>query len=171
MADADLILEVIDAASPDAAAKMAVVEQLLDQLGASTQPRYFVFNKMDMIPGEPAEADLDTVDHDPSGLIREQAMAIAASQGRQVFPVSALTGAGLDALRQALADFASAHMLSVELLLPYSQAALLDLVRQNGRIDSVTYLPEGIQASVHVRYSQYAQLRPYLMLAENSQER
>jgi len=171
VADADLILEVIDAASPDAAAKMAVVEQLLDQLGASTQPRYFVFNKMDMIPGEPAEADLDTVDHDPSGLIREQAMAIAASQGRQVFPVSALTGAGLDALRQALADFASAHMLSVELLLPYSQAALLDLVRQNGRIDSVTYLPEGIQASVHVRYSQYAQLRPYLMLAENSQER
>jgi 50S ribosomal subunit-associated GTPase HflX len=98
-------------------------------------------------------------------------MAIAASQGRQVFPVSALSGSGLDALRQALADFASAHMLAVDLLLPYSEAALLDLVRQNGRIDAITYLPEGIQASVHVRYSQYAQLQPYLTLAENSEER
>lgn len=171
VADADVILEVIDASAPDAATKMAVVEQLMTQLGAVAQPRFFVFNKMDLLQGQPDTADPDQVDREPTGLIPDLALAMAGSRGRQVFPISALTGQGLDALKQALADYAAANMLAVKLLLPYAEAGQIDYIRRFGRIDDIQYLPEGIQASIHIRYSHYNPLRPFVLLAEKPEER
>jgi GTPase len=171
VADADAILEVIDASAPDAATRMAVVEQLLDQLGAASQPRFFVFNKMDLLAAQPAAADPDQVDQEPTGLVPELALAMAGSKGRQSFLISAVTGQGLDTLKQALADFAAASMLSVVLLLPYAEAGLIDYIRRFGRLDEIAYLPEGIQTSIHIRYSHFHPLSPFVLLAEKPEER
>ena len=150
---------------------MAVVEQLMEQLGAAGQRRFFVFNKMDLLADQTALADPDAVDRDPTGLAPDLAMAVAAGRGRQVFPVSARTGLGLDALSQAIADYAASNMLAVRLLLPYAEARQIDYIRRFGRINEISYLPEGIQASVHIRYSHFYPLRAFVVLAEKIEER
>jgi len=46
--EADLILHVVDAASPDLAARVAVVDEILDELGATGESRLLVYNKCDL---------------------------------------------------------------------------------------------------------------------------
>ncbi|MBX3637810.1 MAG: GTPase HflX [Rubrivivax sp.] len=91
-ADADLLLHVVDAASPQLAEQMAEVERVLDEIGAAGVPQLLVYNKCDLL--EDSRQPRDAVDwiEVASGLRR-----------RRVF-VSARTGAGLDRLREAIAE-------------------------------------------------------------------
>ncbi len=83
-ANADLLLHVVDASSPEREAQIAVVDRVLDEIGAGQVPRIVVWNKIDATAGEPA------VERDACGNIHRVLL-------------SARTGAGLDALRDALA--------------------------------------------------------------------
>jgi GTP-binding protein HflX len=91
---ADLLLHVVDAASPARQAQMAAVERVLDEIGAGEVDRIVVYNKIDAIgahaegPNVPRRA---SVERDAHG-------RIAA-----VF-LSAATGDGLDVLRQAILE-------------------------------------------------------------------
>ena len=168
-ADADAILEVIDASDPDAASQMAVVESLLTQLDAAALPRFFVFNKMDLLPGEPVSTDPDQVDQEPAGLSAELTASLPVGQRQQAFFISSLTGDGLDSLIQAIADFSAASQLSTDLLLPYREAGLLDYIRTNGHLDKVDYLAEGILATIHIRYSHFKPLQPFVVPTQSDQ--
>jgi GTP-binding protein HflX len=86
-AEADLLLHVVDAASPARDDQMAEVDRVLDEIGAHDVPRIIVFNKVDAAGRPPA------VERDPCGSI------VAVS-------VSAKTGQGLDLLRDAIVEFA-----------------------------------------------------------------
>lgn len=90
-ADADLLLHVVDAASPALDEQMLEVERVLEEIGAADVPQLLVFNKCDRLEPsrQPREAE-DWVEG-PRGVRR-----------RRVF-VSALAGTGLDVLRRALA--------------------------------------------------------------------
>ena len=94
-ADADLLLHVVDAANPEHPEQMLEVLKVLQDIGAAQVPQILVFNKLDALPPERyplALQDLYTLD---------------GRECQRVF-VSAATGAGLPALRQALADAAGA---------------------------------------------------------------
>jgi GTP-binding protein HflX len=82
---ADLLLHVVDAASPVRMEQIEQVNLVLKEIGADHIPQILVWNKIDAAELEPA------VECDEYGKIR------------RVF-VSAKTGAGLDLLRQAIAD-------------------------------------------------------------------
>jgi len=49
LADADLVLHVIDAAAPDRERRMSAVRQVLDEVGAQTVPLVDVYNKCDLL--------------------------------------------------------------------------------------------------------------------------
>lgn len=85
VAEADLLLHVVDGASEDREAQRATVEAVLAEIGAQDVPRLEVFNKIDLLTEVPAELS------DECGSIRRVC-------------VSARTGEGLDALRSALAS-------------------------------------------------------------------
>ena len=51
--EAELLLHVVDASSPDAAEHTAHVMATLQEIGADTTPQILVLNKVDQIPGEP----------------------------------------------------------------------------------------------------------------------
>jgi GTP-binding protein HflX len=55
MADADLLVHVVDAADPDRDQQIRAVEEILDDLGLSEKPRVLVWNKADQL--EAADAD------------------------------------------------------------------------------------------------------------------
>jgi GTP-binding protein HflX len=84
---ADLLLHVVDAATPARDAQMAEVQRVLEEIGADGVPQLVVYNKIDAVGRAPA------FERDPYGRI------LAVS-------VSALTGAGLDYLRAAIAECA-----------------------------------------------------------------
>jgi GTP-binding protein HflX len=94
-AEADLLLHVVDASSPQLAEQMAEVERVLDEIGAAGVPQILVFNKLDRL--------------DATRRPRALADAIERQAGERVprIFVSATTGEGLDALRGAIAHAAS----------------------------------------------------------------
>jgi GTP-binding protein HflX len=52
VAEADLLLHVVDAAEPDPDAHIRAVETVLESIGALERPRLLVFNKIDALPDE-----------------------------------------------------------------------------------------------------------------------
>jgi len=62
-ADADLLLHVVDASDPERSSRMAVVEDVLQEVGAAGVPRIEVFNNIDLAGMPPR------VERDPHGRI------------------------------------------------------------------------------------------------------
>jgi GTP-binding protein HflX len=87
--EADLLLHVVDAASPARDAQIDEVDKVLKEIGAEHVPQLLVMNKVDRL--ERATG----VEHDPCGTLS------------RVF-LSAVTGAGLDGLRDVIAERARA---------------------------------------------------------------
>ncbi|HEX2332595.1 MAG TPA: GTPase HflX [Burkholderiales bacterium] len=87
---ADLLLHVVDAASPARDEQAAEANKVLAEIGADLAPQVVVWNKIDAAGFEPA------VERDQYGRIS------------RVF-VSARTGVGLELLRGAIAEFAKAR--------------------------------------------------------------
>jgi GTP-binding protein HflX len=87
---ADLLLHVVDASSPVRDEQAQAVDKVLAEIPAGEAPRLLVWNKIDAARLEP-------------GVERDQYGRIS-----RVF-VSARTGAGLELLRQAIAEFAKAR--------------------------------------------------------------
>lgn len=87
---ADLLLHVVDASSPVRMEQIEEVNAVLREIGADHIPQVLVWNKIDAAGVEPA-------------LERDEYDKI-----RRVF-ISAQTGAGVDLLRQAIAEYAQAR--------------------------------------------------------------
>ena len=96
--DADLLLHVVDAASPNFAEQIAEVQRVLREIGAADIPQVLVFNKLDALDAE----------HYPQQL--EDTFDLAGVQTSRVF-LSAKSGEGLQALRQQLARIVSGGVL------------------------------------------------------------
>ena len=112
---ADLLLHVIDAAQPDWREQAAVVDRLIQELGAAETPRLEVFNKCDKFVG-------DILPH-----------------GEDMVSISAKTGAGLPELLAAIEKRLDAGVRRVELRLPYDKGGLLDQLYREAKVEKVEY--------------------------------
>jgi GTP-binding protein HflX len=91
-ADADLLLHVVDAASPLAAEQIEEVERVLAEIGADRIPQVLVFNKLDLLPEVQRPREMrDAVERAPG--IRTPRVFVSARDGR-----------GLDLLRGVIAE-------------------------------------------------------------------
>ena len=97
-ADADLLLHVVDAASPLMAEQQAEVDRVLEEIGAADVPQVLVFNKCDLL-----EASLQP--RDPTDWVE-----VHAGVRRQRVFVSARDGSGLPALRDVIAHAAAGRL-------------------------------------------------------------
>ena len=91
---ADLLLHVVDSASAERDAQIATVNEVLAEIGAAAVPQVLVYNQIDRVSALEPE-----VVRDPCGKILN-------------IKVSAVSGAGLDGLREALAESARAASLA-----------------------------------------------------------
>jgi GTP-binding protein HflX len=103
----DLLLHVVDAAAPEErlVAGMRAVDEVLEEIGAGEKPRLVVLNKADLLDEEGRR----------EALIRHPDAIL----------VSALTGEGIDDLREAIEAAFEDTLRPVELLIPYSEGARL----------------------------------------------
>ncbi|MBI2323930.1 MAG: GTPase HflX [Chloroflexi bacterium] len=132
--DAHLLLQVVDVSHPNLHERMAVVGQTLRDLGLADRPSLIVMNKVDALRGPEGEA------------LRE---ALSGEFPAAAF-VSARTGEGLDALRDALAAAASRGWRLINVRLPYSAAGSIQRIRQHGNLRRADYGEGGIEIEAEV---------------------
>jgi len=114
VAEADLLLHVVDAGAPDAASQVDAVHRVLDEIGATTVPEVVVVNKVDVA--------------DPSS-VRE----LLAGQADNV-AVSAATGEGIDKLLDVVTARLRAMEPVIELLVPYERGDILAALHREGEV-------------------------------------
>jgi len=141
---ADLVLHVVDASEPEESLveMTRAVEDVLEEIHAADSPRVLVLNKADALDGE-RRAEL-------------------AYRHPDAVLVSAVTGEGLDDLRERIAAEFERTLTDVELLVPYSEGGTLsDLHHVAGDL-SRTDTAEGVLVSARLptvlaeRYDRYA---------------
>jgi GTP-binding protein HflX len=139
---AHLLLLVVDAADPRGPLQLATVRRVLDEIGATDQPRVVVLNKIDRL----AQAGAGTR-RDPA--LAEARLAEWRAREPGAIAVSALTGEGLD----RLAAFARTQMLGdlreVSVALPMSDGRGIDFLEKRTEVSDRAW--EGDRAVLRVR--------------------
>jgi GTP-binding protein HflX len=112
--EADLLLHVVDASSPDAEHQIEAVRSVLREIGAGDVPELLVLNKSDLA---------DEVD--VKGLLAAHPQAVV---------VSAVTGDGVSVLLDTLAARLRALAPIVELLVPYERGDVVAALHREGEV-------------------------------------
>ena len=111
--EADLLVHVVDAASPDADDQINAVHTVLDEIGAESVPELLVVNKIDAV-------DADRV-HE-------------LANGSSALAVSAHTGEGIDKLLEVIGERLRALVPVVELIVPYERGDVLAALHRQGEV-------------------------------------
>jgi len=124
--EADLIVHVRDISHPDSEQQRADVEAVLRDLGAfdegAGRPLIEALNKVDALPEELRRTLLNRA-------------ATGAERARQ-YPVSALTGEGIDQLLEAIAEFLSRAGEAREVSVPLADGATIAWLYRHGEVRS-----------------------------------
>ncbi|MGI8587125.1 MAG: GTPase HflX [Chloroflexia bacterium] len=136
IAEADLLVHVLDITHTNAAEQAHTVEEVLGELGLGEKPRIVALNKIDKLM--PLDGTQPAEGEDPATrLIAE--MGIPADY----VPVSAKEGIGLDLLLSRVEDDLNKGLLTVQIRIPYSQGELVAEFHRSGTVLSETYDESG----------------------------
>ncbi len=136
---ADLLLIVVDASDPEAAAQLVVTEELLQSLGAGGKPALYVFNKCDLGAAHPG-----------------------MSHGKEhVAYISAATGQGVAQMLQQIEDILHDGLRRVTFLIPNAKQGLLNRLYENATVEAVEYGVEGVTVTAVVDAKTYGPLRAF----------
>ncbi|MDX1662825.1 MAG: GTPase HflX [Candidatus Promineifilaceae bacterium] len=138
IADADIVLHIVDATHPHAAEQIEAVEDTLAELEVDHLPTVMALNKVDCL-ADPAIA-----------LNIEGASATAVS-------ISARTGYNLETLLLAIEAVMERYLREVRVFLPYNRGDLLSLFYERGQIEEESHEAKG--TSVYGRLPE--RLLPY----------
>ncbi|HSK54846.1 MAG TPA: GTPase HflX [Jiangellales bacterium] len=141
VADADLVLHVVDGSHADPEGQLTAVRGVLADIGAAEVPEVVVVNKIDA-------ADPLVV----SRLLRQEPHA---------FAVSARTGEGVDALLTAVEAELPRPPVEVDVVVPYDRGDLVSQVHDTGEVLHVDHGAGGTHVRARVSRGLAAALEPY----------
>ena len=139
-AQADVILCVCDASSPEAQEHLKVTRDLLNEIAGEARPVIPVMNKCDLVP---QLHDLPMI----GGAVR----------------ISATEGTGIDRLLQAIEDNLPIQLVDVELLFPFAHVGAAAPLRKEGVLREETYTEDGLHAFASLDPIQLAVMEPYII--------
>ncbi|HOT52534.1 MAG TPA: GTPase HflX [Anaerolineaceae bacterium] len=143
IAEADLLIHVVDVSHPNAAQQKKTVLETLIDIGAGDIPVLTVYNKVDLLSGEELEA-------------------ARANHENQALFISARNGTGLEALLDAVGRELLTAYTALDVLLPYDQGQLVSVFHEKGYVQSLEHTGKGILISGYVPKEIQAQFTPYL---------
>lgn len=148
IADADLLLHVVDSSHPRLNEQIDVVEDTLAELDATRIPKLLVMNKSDL-----ASPSL-SCDVSSLGYLGQYA-------------VSATQRTGFESLLCAIERVLQEDMVRLEMLIPYASGHLLSAIYEQGRIESEVSTEHGIQITARLPSRLAGQLRSALADIQN----
>ncbi len=128
--DADLLLHLVDASDPERDSRIANVNTVLQEIGADDLPQVLVYNKIDLV--------------EPSSLRN----ARIEGEGTPRVWVSARDHAGLDALKDAIAQALGHDRVQLTLHLPASAGRLRSRLHAQGTVVSEQAEDDGWQIDI-----------------------
>ena len=135
---ADVLLHVVDASDEQWRLQSQVVEELISQLGAEKTPRILIFNKADRLR--------------ENQLPRESGALFC----------SALKGLGLEQLVDRICQVLGENLHTVDFVLPYAQAQLLDYLYRAANVRRADYVETGIHVEAVVDEKVFGRLQEVL---------
>jgi len=140
---ADMLIHVVDASSEEAQEQIAVVDELLQSLGALNKPVILALNKMD--------------------IAGDHARVLAAGSGERVFEISALTGQGLDRLVDGIAEIMPADEVNVEVFAPYDAGWIIPYIHENGKVLAQEFTDSGVKVNALLKTSKIERIGDYII--------
>ncbi|MFK0293986.1 GTPase HflX [Streptomyces sp. NPDC090442] len=145
VADADLILHVVDGSHPVPEEQLAAVREVIRDVGATDVPEIVIVNKADA-------ADPLTLQR----LLRQEKRALV---------VSARTGKGIAELRDLLDAELPRPRVEIEVLVPYTQGALVSRAHAEGEVISEEHTADGTVLKARVHEELAAEFQPFVPAA------
>ena len=137
--EAQVLIHVIDVASPNFRSQAEVVEKTLEHIGVGPQPVVSALNKTDIAPV-----------HGPTPF-------------PNAVSISAETGAGLDELRARLAEIAQMLSVEVSVRIPYGSGDLVNLFHRQGAVRSQVHEPSGTRIDGTLPHSLLGRYQEYIV--------
>ncbi|MGD5408094.1 hypothetical protein QUS89_22645, partial [Xanthomonas citri pv. citri] len=141
VADADLIVHVVDGSHPDPEGQLAAVRVVLAEIGADKVPELVAINKADVA--------------DPHVVVR-----LRQREPHSVV-VSARTGEGIDEALAAIESELPKPAVEVDVLLPYDRGDLLSKVHEHGEVLSLEHTGVGTRLAARVNEVLAGELAAY----------
>lgn len=135
----DIILNVCDASSEEAAVHMKVTEDLLSELGCGDTPIINVLNKCDRLDG----------------------ISQAPNVSNGVY-ISAKNGTGIETLLNTIDSNLPVRIKRVKLLVPFAKAGLSNEIRRDATLISEEYTNDGVVIEAIIDQTMYNRLKVYI---------
>jgi GTP-binding protein HflX len=142
IAEADLLLHVVDISHPNAMNQAEAVHKTLNDIDAGQIPVITVLNKIDHLL-DPTAAH-ESVSHYP-----------------QAVTISALNGDGIDKLLEKLQNVLYEAYLPIQVRLPYQQGQLISLFHELGQVDRLIHERKGVMIQGRIPGRLMAQYTPW----------
>ncbi|HMH93497.1 MAG TPA: GTPase HflX, partial [Streptosporangiaceae bacterium] len=138
VADADVILHVVDGSDADPRAQLAAVREVLGEIGARQVPELVVINKADAA---------DPIDLEGLRLAEPKSVV-----------VSAVTGEGIDKLLAELDELLPRRQREITVTLPYERGDLVSRAHREGEVLEVRHGADGTELTARVPLGLAAEL-------------
>jgi len=150
VAEADLIVHVVDGSHPDPEGQLVAVREVLAEIDASGIPELVVINKADLA--------------DP--------MTIARLRQREPHSIvcSAKTGEGIAAVRAAIEADLPRPDVEVRVLLPYGRGDLVSKIHDRGEVTSTEHTADGTLVEARVSEALAGELEPYAVAVATTED-
>ena len=147
VAEADLLIHVLDCSHSHWEAQNQAVLEILRELGAGEKPLVTALNKIDLRPDQSERRRLQ----------RDLPEAVL---------ISALKKTGLEELLEKVEKRLSEHRKTVELLIPQSDGAMLASIRRKGKIIREKYEPSGVHLEAELGEEMVKRTERYQLTSE-----
>ncbi len=144
IAEADLLIHVVDITHPNASSQATAVQETLNEIGAGHIPIITALNKIDRLP-DPLAARQS---------VAEMPNAVA---------ISALNGAGIPDLIQAIENELFETYSPIKVRLPYQQGQLISLFHEQGQVSHVEHGRGGVMMEGTIPGRLFARYQPFLL--------
>ncbi|MCI5885646.1 MAG: GTPase HflX [Clostridiales bacterium] len=140
VADADLLLHVVDSSYDGYSFHMEVTDRVLKEIGAGDKEKIVVYNKKDIAPEEPIGGDFEH------------------------FFISAKTGEGTDCLIERIREKIFAGRIRARLVIPYSRGDIVSYLCEKADVISMEYSEEGTVLDAELTEEDYGRYGSYAAL-------
>lgn len=132
IAEADVLLHVLDVTHPNMVEQARAVESTLREIGAAGKPSVLALNKIDQSEGSQPATERRWV------ATRENELDLP-----DAVPISALTGEGIDKLLERVEQVLGENLVDLRIRVPYNAGELVALFHQRGIIEREEFSEKG----------------------------
>jgi GTP-binding protein HflX len=152
IAEADLLLHMVDISHPNAMNQAEAVQHTLEEINASHVPIITVLNKIDRLS-------------DPSAARR------AVEYYPQAVAISARTGSGIEDLLEHIRNRLYETFTPILVLLPYQQGQLISLFHEVGQVERLEHGQKGVLMQGRIPGRLLAQFKPWQVTKKNKENK